>query len=248
MEEFKITKREILFSTIILCVMIGIGVWISNPILRSASEDAIKTVSAVKVDDADQFSYIRRTNVGDFLADGTLIAIKPVSVPELSGKYMKIKKVKEKYTTHVRTYTTTDGKGHTTTHTQVYHSWDPVHTDTFCVDSVEFLSERFKLDSIDYYVDTDYKETQKESSTIRYVYYTHPTSVSGVMTGVCDDKKYKDVSFKRNRTIEDEIASAERRINNAPIIFWILWTLLSAGIVFLFYYFENEWLEDRKQY
>ena len=55
--DFQITKREILFSTIIVCVMIGFGVWISNPILKSASESALKTVSSVTVNDAEKFVH-----------------------------------------------------------------------------------------------------------------------------------------------------------------------------------------------
>ena len=244
MEDFEITKREILFSTIIICVMIGLGVWISNPVLRSASESAMNTVSSVKVYTDEQFSYIRRTNVGDFLAEGTLSAINPVHIDDISGEYLKIEKEKEKYTQHVRHYTTTDGKGHVHHHTQVYYSWDHVHTDTFCVDSVEFLGERFKLDDVGYHVGLDYKETQKESMTIRYVYRVHPVDVDGVMFGKCEEKEYKNLSFNRDRTIEKVVASAERRIKSAPIVFWVLWILLTAGLVMLFYHLENNWLED----
>ena len=246
MSEFTVTKREILFSTIIVCVMIGLGVWISNPILRSATNGAMKTVSSVKVNTNEQFSYIGRTNVGDFIAEGDLIAVDPVSVSEISGEYLKIEKIKEKYTRHVRTYTTTDGKGHTTTHTQVYYSWDPVHTDRYCSNYVRFLGERFKLDDINYRIHLEYKETQKVSHDTRYVYNTHPISVNGVMFGVCDDKSYSKLEFKRDATIEKVVASAERDIKTAPIVFWVLWILFTGGLVVLFYYFENNWLEDKK--
>jgi hypothetical protein len=242
--DFQITKREILFSTIIVCVMIGFGVWISNPILKAASESALKTVSSVTVSDANKFDYIRRTNVGDFLAEGTLHAVKPVTLPELDGNYMEIKKVKEKYTMHVQHYTTTDGKGHTQHHTRTYWSWDVVHRDVYTADSVLFLGVKFALKNVNYSVPCEYKETQKESSHIRYKYYVHPRSVKGVMVGVCDDKTYKELDFTNDTTIEKMIERADKRLNSAPVIFWVLWMLLTAGLVALFYYFENNWLED----
>ena len=88
MSKYKITGREILFSTIIICAMVGLGVWISNPILRSSTESAMKVTSSVKVNDNEKFTYICRTNVGDFLAEGTLKAIDPVSIDELEGQYV----------------------------------------------------------------------------------------------------------------------------------------------------------------
>ena len=186
MSKYKITGREILFSTIIICAMVGLGVWISNPILRSSTESAMKVTSSVKVNDNEKFTYICRTNVGDFLAEGTLKAIDPVNIDELDGQYLKIKKVKEKYTRHTRRVVTSDGKGHTRTRVQTYWSWDRVKTLEFVSDSVVFLNQRFLLDSIKYHVGVDYKETQKESSHIRYKYYVHPTETNGVMVGVCD--------------------------------------------------------------
>lgn len=242
--DFQITKREILFSTIIVCVMIGLGVWISNPILKSASESALKTVSSVTVNDAEKFGYIKRTNAGDFLAEGTMYTMNPVSLPELDGTYMKIEKVKEKYTMHVQHYTTTDGKGHTQHHTRTYWSWDVVGRKNFVADSVLFLGQFFKLKAIDYGIPCEYKETQKESSHIRYKYYVHPKDAKGVMTGTCDDKSYKEMAFTRGTTIDKEIERADKRLNSAPIIFWVLWIILTLGLVALFYYFENNWLED----
>ena len=66
MERFKITLREVLFSTIIICIMVGLGIWIRNPILRSSAESAMKVTSSVKVNDNEKFAYIRRTNAGIF--------------------------------------------------------------------------------------------------------------------------------------------------------------------------------------
>ncbi len=246
MEDFIITKREILFSTIIICVMIGLGVWVSNPILQKTTEKSLKIVSSVTVSDLERFDYIRRTNAGDFLAEGSLVAINPVTLPEIDGEYLKVVKVKEKYTMHTQTYTTSDGKGHTQTHTRTYWSWDVVSREAFCVDSVLFLGQRFKLEDINYSAGTDYKETQSGGHHIRYKYYTHPSLINGVMIGNCDNKKYEELKFMDGSTIEKMIETAEKSINNSPIIFWCFWSFLTIILVLLFFKFENNWLEENK--
>lgn len=241
--KIEITIREILFSAIILSFLIGIGVWLSNPILKHVNENALETASCVKISDPEKFGYIRRTNAGNFLAEGMLVS-DAVSIPELSGAYMAIKKQKEKYTMHVQTYTTTDGKGHTTVHTRTYWSWDVVHTDKWVSDSITFLDQRFALKNIEYSWSTSYNTMIKESSDIRYVYYTHPVSAKGVMRGMADNKSYQNLSFQENVTIEKIIEKAENRIKNSPIVFFVLWTIFIIFAIICFYAIENRWLED----
>ena len=122
----EITIREILFSILILAVMVGIGVWISSPILRGSTERYLDRMSSVSVTDSSKFDYIRRTDAGRFVAEGTLSAVDTVSLPELARPYSYIRKAQEEYRRHTETYTTTDSKGHVTTHTRTYHSWDEV--------------------------------------------------------------------------------------------------------------------------
>ena len=102
-----ITTREILFSIIIFVLMLGIGLWLHDPILFPVQQSQLETISAIQIDkDADKFDYIGRTDVGDFLANGTLSTPDPVSIPDIPGKYMYIEKTTEKYTLHTETYTT----------------------------------------------------------------------------------------------------------------------------------------------
>jgi hypothetical protein len=243
MEDFKITPREILFSVIIIALMVGLGVWISNPILESVTEDSMKVISAVKVSDAEKFGYIKRTNVGDFLAEGVLIAKDPVSISDIKGYYLLIKKVKERYTMHTRTYTTRVGKV-TQVHHQVYWTWDRVHTDMFKSKYVTFLGNVFQLNNISENLHHRYIETQKESSLIRYKYYIVPTKVKGTMIGVCDKKTYMNLEFRENQTIENMVKGAEDKIEISPVVFWVVWCLFIFGCIFGFYVLENDWLED----
>ncbi len=49
MENFKVTKREILFSVTILCAMVGFGVLISNAIMTNWSEKQSDAFSATRI-------------------------------------------------------------------------------------------------------------------------------------------------------------------------------------------------------
>lgn len=241
--KIEITVREILFSTIILSFLVGIGIWVSNPILKRANEKALEIVSCVKVSDSEKFGYIKRTNAGGFLAEGNLVS-DPVSIPDLEGIYMAIKKDKERYTMHTETYVVTDSKGHSHIKTRTYWSWDVIHTDKWVSDSITFLNQRFGLKDIKYHWITTYNKTIKESSHIRYVYYTHPVSVDGLMIGIAEDKIYQNLSFQENTTIDKTVKKAEKNIKNAPIIFFVIWAIFIIFVIIGFYAIENRWLED----
>ena len=242
----EITKREILFSTIILSIMIGLGIWISNPILGASTEDALEVVSAVRVDDANQFGYIKRTNVGMFLAEGELIANDTVRLADFPGIYSRVVKVKEEYCMHTVIYTETDAKGKTTMHTRVYYSWDEKGREEFESKSFTFLGWRFTAKEIGYSVSTvDIKtiyDKKHWGNNIRYVYHTTPITVKGMMRGTVENKTWKDLKFRRDYTIKQAVEKAERKTETAPVVFWTLWIILPAGIICVFYAFENYWL------
>lgn len=250
-DDWKITWREALFSVIIIAVLYGIGVWISNPILSSATEEAQRVITMTKVSDAEKFGYIRRTNVGNFLAEGDLIANDTITLSEFPGKYSRIKKVKEEYRSHTETYTTTDDDGDTHTHTRIVWEWEVVKTENFQTQTYTFLGTRFTGKEIDYSCPTTESKTIYDKklwgTDVRYTYYTTPLVVSGTMRGVTENKAYKDLKFKRGTTIKEIIDKAERKQHNAPITFWVLWSIVIAGAVFLFVYCENDWLEDKKK-
>ena len=242
----EVTKREILFSTIILAIMIGLGVWISNPIVSSLTKNALETVSAVQAKDSDKFGYIKRTNAGRFLAEGPLVANDTITIPDIPGQFSYIEKVKEVYTMHTQVYTTTDGKGHVRTHTRTYWSWDVKGREEFETADYNFLGENFTKKEIGYRGDCEKDTTIYNKkfwgSNVRYVYYTTPVAVEGLMTGVADGKSYNDLKFTRNVLIEDRIESAERKILSIPIVFWTLWIILTGAVITLFYVLENKWL------
>lgn len=213
-------------------------------------EESRKVISSVKVTDSSKFDYIKRTNVGFFLAEGELIANDTIRIPDIPGIYSRIKKVKEEYRAHVETYTTTDGKGHVQVHTRVVYSWDVVGRQFFETKTYTFLGQTFTGKEIGYGAsptrDTTVYNRKLWGNDVRYVYYTTPVTVNGVMSGTVDNKKFNDTEFRRYVSIEQVIEKAERRERNAPIIFWVLWWIMIGAAVFLFYICDNDWLEDKK--
>ena len=242
----EITKREILFSSIIIAVLLGIGILISKPITTAATDNALNVASAVRVDDSNKFGYIKRTNVGTFLAEGELIANDTIRLLELSRGYSRVVKIEQEYCCHVETYTTTDSKGRTTVHTRTYWSWDDKKRDDFSTEDFTFLGEKFTAREIRYGIptvmDTIIYNRKVFGNDRRWVYHTAPITVEGMMEGNAADGKYNDLKFRRGAKIERVVELAEKRIDTAPIVFWVFWGLLIVGAVVLFYVAENHWL------
>lgn len=144
MSEIEVTKREILFSVIIIVIMVTLGFFINNKVTDSVAESNEAFYKSVKIDNNnDQFVYGMDTSMGDALVYGDFQSIDPVSLPELRGSYWYIEKVSERYTMHTRTVTTTDSKGNVSTRVETYYSWDKVGTETKMSDNVEFLGVSF---------------------------------------------------------------------------------------------------------
>lgn len=237
---FEITFREILASISIIAVMLLIGFVISGKISQIQSDRNAKYNKAVKIESADLFRYGMDTNVGNAFVHGDLKAVDTVTYPEIGGEYMYAEKVEEHYNMHTRTYTTTDGKGRTTTHTEVYWSWDYAGSEdmqckevSFC--GVVFDSDKIKLPS------ADYIDTIKESSHVRYKYYGTNIEYTGTIFTELKDKTISDSTPFYELSVEETKELLET--NSDVVIFWIIWIIVMVLAVFGFYYIDNEWLE-----
>lgn len=122
-ESFEITKREILASISIIAIFLLIGVLISGKISEHQIEENEKYNKAVKIENTDLFQYGMDTNIGNAFVYGDLKAVDTVTYNEIGGKYMYVKKVKEKYTMHTRRVSHGSGK-HRYYTTQTYWTWD----------------------------------------------------------------------------------------------------------------------------
>lgn len=247
----KVTKREILFSVVIVCIMLIIGIVISGNINDAVMEKQQEYITALQINnDKDLFEYGMRTNVGNAFVYGELKAVDTVTFDEVGGEYSYVKKVKEKYTRHTRAVTktrTVNGKTQTYTETEVYWTWDEVDSWYKHSEKITFLDVEFDYGTIDFPY-CDHIDTQDGGYHIRYVYYGSPTySIGTVYTKLGDGTIPKSTMY-HNCTIEQtlEIKTSDFGI----VFFWIVWIFLTSGVVYGFYYIDNKWLEDnhRKRY
>lgn len=239
-ESFEITKREILASISIIAIFLLIGVLISGKISEHQIEENEKYNKAVKIENADLFQYGMDTNIGNAFVYGDLKAVDTVTYPEIGGKYMYVKKVKEKYTMHTRRVSHGSGK-HRYYTTQTYWTWDYAGKESKKCKEINFCGTILKSKKIDL-PSSDYITTIKESSHIRYKYYGVGTKYTGTIFTILKNKTISDNSpFYNNMNIEQVVDHLESNIT--LVIFWIVWIVLVIAIVFGFYYFDNEWLE-----
>jgi hypothetical protein len=243
--DFKITKREVIVSISIIAIMLMFGLWISGSIRQSCDDKNEKYYKAVKIIDQDLFSYGMRTNVGNAFVYGDLKAVDPVTYPELGGEYMRVTKVKERYTQHTRTVTTTrvvNGKTQTSTRIETYYTWDEVDRWKISCDTVTFLGEEFAISKIDI-PDTEHIETIRESSSIRYVYYATDAQYTGtIFTDLRNDTITDNTPFYRNKDIPKTVEYLESSSTVGLVFFWIVWVALTGGLTYGFYYLDNRWL------
>lgn len=239
----EITKREVLASVSIVAVMLLIGFLISGKIQNSIMDDNERYNKAVKIEDEELFRYGMDTNVGDAFVYGDLEAVDTVTYPEIGGEYMYVEKKEERYNRHIRTYTTTDGKGRTTTHTQVYWSWDYAGSEDIQCKEVSFCGIVFDSNKIEL-PSADYIDTIKESSRVRYKYYGTGVKFNGTIFTELKDKTISDnTHFYQDRTIDKTVEHLESKEVFWQVLFWIFWIGLIGAVVYGFYYLDNKWLE-----
>lgn len=238
--DFEITKREIIASISIIAIMLLIGALISSKISDWQINQNDKYNKAVKIESTDLFQYGMETNVGNAFVYGELKAVDTVTYPEIGGKYIYVKKVKEKYTRHTRRVAHKSGK---TTYytTETYWTWDYAGEESKKVKRINFCGIDFKSNKI-VLPDDKYIDTINESSHIRYKYYGVGTKYKGTIFTSLKDKTISDKSvFYNNKDINATLEHLESDM--LLILFRIGWILLTGLAVFGFYYLDNDWLE-----
>ena len=244
-DNFRITKREVLVSIIIISVMLIIGFIIHGNINDALMLEYQEYDTALQIDnDKNIFEYGMRTNVGNAFVYGDLKAIDTVTFDEIGGEYSYVEKIKERYTMHTRTVTktrTVNGKTQTYTTTETYWTWDRVGSWDKHSKKISFLDVEFDYGAIRF-PSADYITTQKESSKIRYKYYGSPTKCTGTIYTILKDNTISETSFYNNYTIDETIENLESGAE--LVLFWIVWIVLTCSCVYGFYYLDNRWLED----
>lgn len=246
MSNFEVTKREALVSIIIISIMLLIGIIIHGNINDKLMLEYQKYNTALQIEnDSELFAYGMKTNVGNAFIYGDLKAVDTVTYPEIGGEYMYVEKVKERYTQHTETYTVTvDGK--TQVRTRTYWSWDRVGSEYKKCEEISFCDTVFKSSKISLPF-ADYIGMIKESSYIRYKYYGVKTEYTGTIFTELKDNTISDkTNFHKNKTIQETIDDFESGWQ--LVLFWVLWIALIVVCVLIFYYIDNNWLEDKRKY
>ena len=237
----KITKREIIFSVALICIMLVIGIVLSDKINDGLMEQYQKYNTALQInDDTELFRYGMRTNIGNAFVHGDLAAVDPVSYPEVDGLYGSMTKVTERYTRHTRTVTTRDSNGHTHTKTEVYWTWDAIDREYRNATTISYLGVEFPYGTIEYFPE-NYITTIKISSHLRDKYYGSDISYTGTLFANLSDNTISQTSFYNDMTIDKTIEYLETKIQ--LVIFWIFWIILIGVATYGFYYLDNRWLE-----
>lgn len=243
MDNIEITKREVIASVVIVAFMLIIGFAISENIRQGLLEDYQVYDTAVQIDDKELFEYGMETNIGHAFVYGELKTLDPVSYPEVSGEYSYIKKEEQKYQKHYRyveeEYKDSKGKKHTRKKKEEYWTWDTIRTESKNATQISFLDIEFAYEKILFpsshqidIVNTGYHK--------RNVYYGTGTAFQGTIFTSLKENTINNTKFYENKTIMQTIQSLETGIE--LVIFWVIYSFVIAGVVFVFYYFENKWL------
>lgn len=238
----EIKRREIIASISIIAIMLLVGILLSGKISEFQMDANEKYNKAIKIESEELFKYGMNTNAGNAFIYGELEAVDTVGYSEIDGKYLSVKKVKERYTMHTRTVTTTVN-GKTTTRTETYWTWDVVGKEQLQSKKIKFLgiefnSTQFNIPSASYIC------TIKESSHIRYKYYGYPAKSKGtIFTYLADGNIEKEgIEIYKDMTIEQTVDYLESGV--WVIVFWVFWLIFIGIVVFLFCLSENRWLDS----
>ncbi len=235
----EITKREVIASITIIAVMMILGFVIAGKIDAYQIRKNSEYYKAIQITEPDQFRYCMDTSVGNAFIYGKLETVDPVTFPELGGAYLQVEIIEEHYTMHTRTVTTTDSQGNTHTRTEIYWTWDQVDSEEVHSQRIKFLDVEMDYQKIEIPLG-DYIDTIKESSDIRFKYYGTPTECYGTAYTDLRNGAMEDHSkFYEEKDIEETL---KEKTLSRTWLFWLIWIVLTGGMVWGFYYLDNSWL------
>lgn len=229
-------KDKKVIGFFITIVMLIIGVAIGGKIHEFISDKNAVYNKALKIEDKDIFQYGMKTNVGNAFVHGEIKAIDTVTFSEIGEEYSYIEKVKERYTMHTRTVTTTvNGKART--RTKVYWTWDRVGSEERKSKEVEFLDKTFEYSQF-IMPSSDYLKTIKESSHVRYKYYVVPTTIKGTIYANLKNNNIGNNVIIYENMKANEACEYAKDTYYLVWVFWIFWIILVVGIWYVLFNYD----------
>ena len=152
--------------------------------------------------------------------------------------------VTERYTKHTRQVAhkrTVNGKTETYYTTETYWTWDVIDRDSKKCNEVSFSGIVFPVSKISIPGD-HYISTVSAGGHLRHVYYGVDTHFTGTIFADLRDGTISDnTKFYNDITIDEAV---KKSLHGGGIfLFWAFWIILIGGIVFVFYYADNKWLD-----
>ena len=267
-DTFKVTKREVLVSIIIVVLLIGIGIYTTSSIINKVDEHNSKVNRIQCCDTQDMFDHLVDTNAGKVIAKANVVCTKPVTMNDIiSGEYSYIYYQREKYEMKTRvvtdTYTDADGNTHTSSHTEIYYEWDTKECKSKSSDEITINNHKYKPENVKKYFSHKYLSAKDYkgkyayesgnyiylSSNERISFKVYELNSTGVVYCKLDNNKIDYVrKYYLNKTNPKEVKNSMlKNADSVLTVFWIIDILLIFGVVFVFVYFDNNWLYGKKK-
>lgn len=257
----EITLREILVSIAIFLVLSGIGHLIYGNIDDKSVIKKYETAQIIE-DNKEKLDYLINTKFGNVLVSSTFKTSDKdaVKFDEINGKYAFIKRVKERNTMHTRTVCSGSGKNNIC-RTETYCTWDYVDSDRKYAKNIDFLGYSFDGEKLLNQVpkknlklsEKIYKQKYKkikdkyvyETSDVRYYYEYIPLNFKAtIFTNTRDKEIFKDYTLFYEKTPEQAVENIKSTTKNSKLLFIVVWSLMSAGVIFWYISLDNNYLED----
>ena len=257
----EITLREILVSIAIFLVLSGIGHLIYGNIDDKSVIKKYETAQIIE-DNKEKLDYLINTKFGNVFVYSTFKSRDKdgVKFDEINGKYAFIKRVKERNTMHTRTVCSGSGKNNIC-RTETYWTWDYVDSDRKYAKNIDFLGYSFDGEKLLNQVtkknlklsEKIYKQKYKkikdkyvyETSDVRYYYEYIPLNFKAtIFTNTRDKEIFKDYTLFYEKTPEQAVENIKSTTKNNKLLFIVVWSLMSAGVIFWYISLDNNYLED----
>lgn len=264
------TKREILVSVIMVCLLLCLGFFIDSKIVEGQTLSKEKYNKALKIDNNNEmFKYAIETNVGNIINYGEFKIDKGVNSEWLKNDYMYIEKITEEYTRHYRTVCSGSGKSRSC-HTETYYTWDVINSQVSNVPTIKYSGLDFNFNDFKNYpkyrleLNQDmvaknkidkiknnciYEKIRMFGANVgdkRYFYKVINKNFMGTVFGTTKNNKFTDENGLEinNQTIKEFVKNKNDGFSIGRIVFWIFYIVLcSCGIAY-YIYLENNYLED----
>lgn len=264
-----VTKREILVSIIIGCLLLILGLFISYKIEDIRISEREKYNKALKINNNEtMFKYAIDTNVGNIIVYDELKVTKGVNSEWLVKDYMYIEKITQRYTTHYRTVCSGSGE-HRHCHRKTYHTWDTINRDKCNTDKVIFGGITFHFNDFENY--PTYRLELDKSTVVssvaskiknnyiygedrfftrvgdkRYYYKVVDKTFKTTVFGSTKDKKFTDNNrlVINTMTIKEFMESKRNSFVGYKVLFWFIYLMLSGIVIYGYVYLDNDYLEN----